>query len=70
MYGVLRAGKADYLAVMVAALFVLSLILVAITGSPRFLLVKESFGTALIGLWCPASAWTARPMTSTRPGRS
>jgi hypothetical protein len=63
VYGVVRAGKADYLAVMVAALFVLSLILVAFTGSPRFLLVKESFGTALIGLWSLASAWTARPMT-------
>lgn len=63
VYGVLRAGKADYLAVMMAALFVLSLILVAFTGSPKFLLVKESFGTALIGLWSLASAWTARPMT-------
>ena len=63
VYGVFRAGKADYLAVMMAALFVLSLILVAVTGSPKFLLVKESFGTALIGLWCLASAWTARPMT-------
>jgi hypothetical protein len=63
VYGVLRAGKADYLAVMVAALFVLSLILVAFTGSPKFLLVKESFGSALTGLWCLASAWTARPMT-------
>ena len=59
----LRGGKADYLAVMMAALFVLSLILVAFTGSPKFMLVKESFGTALIGLWSLGSAWTARPMT-------
>jgi hypothetical protein len=30
--------------------------------------VKESFGTALIGLWCLASAWTARPiLTKSRP---
>ena len=63
LYSVLRAGKADYLAMMVAALFVLSLILAAVTGSPKFLLVKESFGTALTGLWCLASALTARPMT-------
>jgi len=61
--GVLRAGKADYLAVMVAALFVLSLALVAVTGSPKFVLAKESCGTAFIGLWSLASAWTARPMT-------
>jgi hypothetical protein len=61
--GVLRAGKADYLAVMVAALFVLSLALVAVTGSPKFVLVKESFGTAFIGLWSLASARAARPMT-------
>jgi hypothetical protein len=40
VYGVFRAGKADYLAVMMAALFVLSLILVAVTGSPKFLLVR------------------------------
>ena len=25
--------------------------------------MKESFGAALIGRWCLASAWTARPMT-------
>jgi hypothetical protein len=61
--GMLRAGKPDYLAVMVAAVFVLSLALVAVTGSPKFVLAKESFGTALIGLWSLASAWTARPMT-------
>ncbi len=62
-HGVLRRGKPDYLAVMMAALFLLSLILVAFTGSPKFLLVKESFGTVLIGLWSLGSAWTARPMT-------
>jgi hypothetical protein len=63
VHSMLRTGKSDYLAVMMAALFVLSLILVAFTGSPKFVLVKESFGTALAGLWCLGSAWTARPMT-------
>ncbi len=63
VHGMLRTGKADYLAVMMAALFVLSLILATTTGSPKFVLVKESFGTVLIGLWCLGSAWTARPMT-------
>jgi hypothetical protein len=58
-----RRGRADYLAVMMVALFVLSLILVAFTGSPKFVLVKESFGTALLGLWSLGSAWTPRPMT-------
>jgi hypothetical protein len=59
VYGVLRTGKADYLAVMMAALFVLSLILVAFTGSPKFLLVKESFASACLrtdsACWGPAA---------------
>jgi hypothetical protein len=63
VHGVIRKGRADYLAVMMAALFLLSLALVAVTGSPKFMLVKESFGTVLLGLWCLGSAWTARPMT-------
>jgi hypothetical protein len=59
----MREGSADYLAVMVAALFVLSLVLVAFTGSAKFVLAKESLGTGLVGLWCLGSAWTRRPMT-------
>lgn len=55
--------KVDYLAVMMAGLFILSLVLVAVTGSPRFVLAKESFGSGLIGAWCLGSAWTARPLT-------
>jgi hypothetical protein len=62
-FSVVRGRGADYLAVMMAALFLLSLGLVAFTGSPRFLLAKESFGTGVVGLWCLASAWTRRPMT-------
>jgi hypothetical protein len=58
-----RNGTADYLAVMMTALFLLSLVLVAFTGSPRFVLAKESLTSALAGLWCLASAWTRRPMT-------
>ncbi len=58
-----RGGRADYLAVMVAAVFVLSLVLVAVTGSPKFVLAKESFGSAFIGLWFLASVRTTRPMT-------
>jgi hypothetical protein len=58
-----REGTADYLAVMVALLFLLSLVLVAFTGSPKFLLAKESMGTGLVGLWCLVSARARRPMT-------
>jgi hypothetical protein len=58
-----REGSADYLAAMMAALFLLGLVLVAFTGSPKFLLAKESIGTALVGLWCLGSAWARRPMT-------
>jgi hypothetical protein len=63
LYGLVVSGKADYLALMMVGLFILSLVLVAFTGSPRFILVKESFGTALIGLWCVGSAWSTRPLT-------
>ena len=58
-----RRGRRDYLAMLMLGLFVLSLGLLLITGSPRFLLAKECAGTALIGLWCLASALSARPMT-------
>jgi hypothetical protein len=59
----MRERRADYLAVMMAALFLVSLILVAFTGSAKLVLAKESFGTALIGLWCLGTAWARRPMT-------
>ena len=59
----MRRGTGDYLAVLMTALFVVSLALVAVSGSPKFVLAKESFGTALLGLWCLGSAWTRRPMT-------
>jgi hypothetical protein len=61
--GVVREGTEEYLALMMAALFLTSLVLVAFTGSPKFLLAKESLGTAVVGLWCLGSAWTRRPMT-------
>jgi hypothetical protein len=59
----MREGAEDHLALMVAGLFLTSLVLVAFTGSPRFLLAKESLGTAVVGAWCLGSAWTRRPMT-------
>ena len=60
---VVRRGSADYLAVLMSALFVISLVLVAFTGSPKFVLARESFGTAMLGLWFLGSAWTRRPVT-------
>ena len=55
--------KVDYLAVMMAGLFILSLVLVAVTGGPRFVLAKESFGSGLIGTWCLRGA-PGRPARS------
>ena len=60
---VVRRGTWDYLAVLMTVLFLVGLALVAFGGSPKLLLAKESFGTALLGLWCLGSAWTRRPMT-------
>jgi hypothetical protein len=58
-----RERRADYLAVVMAALFVVSLVLVALTGSAKLVLAKEASGSALLGLWCLGTAWTRRPMT-------
>ena len=60
---VVRRGTWDYLAVLMTVLFLVGLAPVAFGGSPKLLLAKESFGTALLGLWCLGSAWTRRPMT-------
>ena len=55
----MREGAEDYLALMVPGLFVTSLVLVAFTGSPKFLLAGESL----------APPWSKRPMTFYTDGR-
>jgi hypothetical protein len=63
LFALVVSKKADHLALMMVGLFLLSLVLVAFTGSPRFILVKESFGAALIAIWCLGTAWSTRPLT-------
>lgn len=63
LYSTIRAGKPDPLAAMMAALFALGLALAAITGSPRALLLRESFGTVLLGAWFLATLLTGHPIT-------
>ncbi len=59
----IRVGKPDHLAALMTTLFVLALVLTAITGSPRDLLLRESFGTALVGIWFLASLLAIHPIT-------
>lgn len=61
--GILRTGKPDQLAAIMTALFALSLVLAVVTGSPRAMLMRESFGTVLIGLWFLGSLLTGEPIT-------
>jgi hypothetical protein len=56
---VMREGAEGYLALMVPGLFVTSRVLVAFTGSPKFLLARESL----------APPWSARGVSGAR-GRS
>lgn len=55
--------RPDYLACLMLGLFAVSLALVFVTGSVRFLLLKECVGTVLVGAWCLLSTRAVRPMT-------
>lgn len=62
VYSTIGAGKTEPLAAMMTALFALGVVLALITGSPRALLLRESFGTVLLGIWFLATLLTARPI--------
>jgi hypothetical protein len=56
-------GRLEPLAALVMGLFVVSLILLLITGNPRFLLMKEAFASSGIGVWCLFTSSSKKPLT-------
>ncbi|WP_433210636.1 VC0807 family protein [Dactylosporangium sp. CS-047395] len=57
-----RARKFDVFAAVMLGVFMAGLVLSFVTGSPKFLLVKESFGTGLAGLAFVVSCFVGRPL--------
>ncbi|PVZ11082.1 VC0807 family protein [Actinomycetospora cinnamomea] len=58
-----RAREVTWFAAVMLAVFGLGLALAFVGGDPRFLLVKDSFGTALVGLVFLASLFSRKPLT-------
>ena len=57
-----RARKFDMFAAVMLGVFLVGLGLSFVTGSPKFLLVKESFGTGIAGLAFIVSCFAGRPL--------
>jgi hypothetical protein len=58
-----RTREITWFAAVMLAVFGLGLALAFVGGDPRFLLVKDSFGTALVGTVFLASLASGRPLT-------
>lgn len=58
-----RARQVTWFAAVMLGVFGLGLALAFVGGDPRFLLVKDSFGTALVGLVFLASLFAGKPLT-------
>jgi hypothetical protein len=61
-YVVLRTRRLDAFALFMVAVFGIGLVLSFVTGDPKFLLVKESFGTAATGLLFLGTCLFGRPL--------
>jgi len=57
-----RTRKFDVFAAVMLGVFLVGLGLSFVTGSPKFLLVKESFGTGIAGLAFVVSCFVGRPL--------
>ena len=62
-YRLARWRRVDGLAVYVLTTMLLSTGVSLIAGSPRFLLAREGWLTAVTGLWFIGSVWVERPLT-------
>jgi hypothetical protein len=62
LFVAVRARKLDVFAAIMAAVFAVGLATSLITGDPRFLLVKESFGTGTVGVLFLGSCFVGRPL--------
>lgn len=59
----LRDRQVTWFAAVMLAVFGLGLALAFVGGDPRFLLLKDSFGTGLVGLVFLASLFAGKPLT-------
>lgn len=68
VYGVVRQRRVEAMAVFTLSLVVVGTLLSLISGSPRVLLVRDSWLTAAIGIWVLGTLLTRRPfiMTASR----
>jgi hypothetical protein len=62
IYVIIRRREADPFALFMVGIFVVGLALSFFTGSPRFLLVKESFGTGAAGLAFVLTCLRGKPL--------
>jgi hypothetical protein len=60
--GLVRHRRLDALGVLVLAGIAVGTILGLLSGNPRLVLVEGSVPTAMFGLFCLASLWSARPL--------
>src|SRR5262249_60618899 len=58
----LRAGSLDPVAILALASIVVSMVAVAFCGSPKLLLIRESFFPGAFGIACLVSLATPRPI--------
>ncbi|MEU6331126.1 VC0807 family protein [Streptomyces sp. NPDC047049] len=67
-YGIVRQRRVEAMAVFTLSLVVAGTLLSLITGSPRVLMIRDSWLTAAIGLWVLGTLLTRRPfiMTASR----
>lgn len=67
-YGIVRQRRLETMAVFTLSLVVIATLLSLITGSPRTLMIRDSWLTAAIGLWVLGTLATRRPfiMTTSR----
>ncbi|MCK7622382.1 hypothetical protein MUU72_04485 [Streptomyces sp. RS10V-4] len=67
-YGIVRQRRVEAMAVFTLSLVVVGTLLTLVTGSPRVLMIRDSWLTAAIGLWILGTLLTRRPfiMTASR----
>jgi hypothetical protein len=61
VHSVVRERRIDALGVLVLAMIAVSVLMATLTGDPRALLARDSWGTGFIGLWVLGSLLTRRP---------
>ncbi|MFH8985687.1 VC0807 family protein [Streptomyces varsoviensis] len=67
-YGIVRQRRVEAMAVFTLVLVVAGALLSLVTGSPRVLMIRDSWLTITIGLWVLGTLFTRRPfmMTASR----